>query len=164
MRYFSSISLIIFRLKVTFVFAIFVLAIACSSNGPEPTEAGLIQRSQMANDALNTQNWSGIYQLYPPEVRDICSLDAFESGWNSNYEEQFGALLEMLGPDTELKLVVETNSVAITGIEAYVTLELDAFTSDAQPVIENLVNESAQLWKFVDGDWYIGEDIPEDFC
>ena len=131
------------------MFAIFVLAIACSSNGPEPTEAGLIQRSQMAIDALNTQHWSGIYQLYPPEVRDICSLDAFESGWNSNYEEQFGALLEILGTDTELKLVVETYSVAIT---------------DAQPEIENLVNENAQLWKFVDGDWYIGEDIPEDFC
>ena len=118
----------------------------------------------MANDALNTQNWSGIFQLYPPGVRDICSLSAFENGWNANYEEQFGALLEILGTDMELKLVVETNSVAITGIEAYVTLELDAFTSDAQPVIENLVNDSAQLWKFVDGDWYIGEDIPEDFC
>ena len=146
------------------MFAIFVLAIACSSNVPEPTEAGLIQRSQMANDALNTQNWSGIYQLYPPEVRDICSLDAFESRWNSNYEEQFGALLEILGTDTELKLVVETNSVAITGIEAYVTLELDAFTSDAQPVIENLVNDNAHAWTFIDGDWFIDEDIPYEFC
>ena len=118
----------------------------------------------MDNDALNTQDSAGIYQLYPPEVHDICSLSDFESGWNANYEEQFGALLEFLGAGTQLTLVVETNSVAIAGTDAYVMLELDAFASDGQPVIENLVNDSPQTWKFIDGDWFIGEDIPDEFC
>ncbi|GIT43878.1 MAG: hypothetical protein Ct9H300mP11_18140 [Chloroflexota bacterium] len=34
-------------------------------------------------------------------------------------------------------------------------LELDAFASDGQPVIENLVNDSPQTWKFIDGDWFM---------
>ena len=153
-----------FRLIIVCLFSISVVAIGCSSSNPEPTEEGLIQRTKMANDALNTQDWAGIYQLYPPEVHDICSLSDFESGWNANYEEQFGALLEFLGAGTQLTLVVETNSVAIAGTDAYVMLELDAFASDGQPVIENLVNDSPQTWKFIDGDWFIGEDIPDEFC
>ena len=48
--------------------------------------------------------------------------------------------------------------------DAYVMLELDAFASDGQPVIENLVNDSPQTWKFIDGEWFIGEDIPDEFC
>ena len=153
-----------FRLMMVCLLSIIVFALSCSSSGPEPTEEGLIQRSEIANDALNSQNWAGIYQLYPPEVREICSLAGFESGWNTNYEEQSRALLEFLGSGTELTLVIETNSVAITGTEGYVTLELDAFASDGQLVIENLVNDSAQAWNFVDGQWFIGEDIPAGFC
>ena len=153
-----------FRSIAVCLFIISVFAIACSSSAPEPTEERLIQRSEMANDALNTQNWAGIYKLYPPEVHDICTLSSFENGWNANYEEQFGALLEFLGAGTELTLVVETNSVAITGTDAYVTLELDAFALDGQPVIENLVNDSAQAWEFIDGEWFISEDIPSEFC
>ena len=141
-----------------------VVAIACESTNVEPTEERLIQRSEMANDALNTQNWAVIYQLYPPKVQEACSLADFESSWNDNYVEQFGALLEFLGAGTELTLVVETNSVVVTGREAYVTLELDAFASDGQPVIENLANDSAQAWEFIDGEWFIGEDIPQEFC
>ena len=146
------------------MFAICVVSIACSSSNPEPTEEGLIQRSAMANDALNTQNWAGIYQLYPIEVQSICSLADFERGWNANYETQYGALLEFLGAGTDLTLVVETNSVAIMGTDAYVTLELDGYAPDGQPVIENLVNDNSQAWKFIDGKWFIGEDIPADFC
>jgi hypothetical protein len=118
----------------------------------------------MANDALNTQNWAGIYQLYPPEVRDICSLADFENGWDVNYEREFGALKEVLGADMNLTLVVETNGVAIAGTDGYVTLELNAFASDGQGVIENLVNDDAQLWRFIDGEWFIGEDVPDGFC
>ncbi len=118
----------------------------------------------MANYALNTQHWAGIYQLYPPDVHRICSLANFQDGWIANYEAQYGALQEILGAGTELTLVVETNSVAITGTDAFVTLELDAFASDGQPVIENLVNNSAQAWKFTDGEWFIGEDVPDEFC
>ena len=152
------------RFTMVCLLAISVVAVACSSNNPEPNEERLIHRSQLANDALNTQDWAGIYQLYPPEVHDTCSLADFENGWNSNYDEQLEALLEFLGAGVELTLVVETNSVAITGTDAYVTLELDAFDSDQRPVIENLVNDSAQAWKFVNGDWFIGEDIPYEFC
>ena len=153
-----------FRLMAVCLFAISVFAIACSSSSSEPTEQGLIQRSEMANDAVNTQNWAGIYQLYPPEVHDICSLADFENGWNANYEREFGALKEVLGAGMGLTIVVETNGVAIAGTDGYVTLELDVFASDGQGVIENLVNDNAQLWKFIDGEWFIGEDVPDGFC
>ncbi len=93
------------------LFASSFAATACSSTNPEPTEEGLIQRSDMANYALNTQNWAGIYQLYPPDVHRICSLANFQNGWIANYEAQYGALQEILGAGTELTLVVETNSV-----------------------------------------------------
>ena len=152
------------RLMSVCLFAILVVATSCSSRNLGPTEEGLIQRSEMANDALNAQDWAGIYQLYPPEVQDNCSLADFKNGWAANYEEQFGALLEFLGAGTGLTLVVETNSVAITGTNALVTLELDAFTPSGEAVIENLVNNSAQAWKFTDGAWFISEDIPQDFC
>ena len=96
MLYLSSvslaISLAIFRLMAVCLFAISLFAIACSSSSSEPTQQGLIQRSEMANDALKTQNWVDIYQLYPPEVHDICSLADFENGWDANYERDFGAL------------------------------------------------------------------------
>ena len=152
------------RLMVVFLFAACVGVIACSSSSSEPTEEGLIQRSEMANDALNAQNWADIYQLYPPEVRDICLLSDFESGWNANYERELEALKEALGAGMELTLVVETNGVAIAGTDGYVTLELDAVASDGQRVIENLVNDNAQLWKFIDGEWFIGEGVPDEFC
>ena len=51
-----------FRLIIVCLFPICVVAIGCSSSNPEPTEEGLIQRTKMANDALNTQDWAGIYQ------------------------------------------------------------------------------------------------------
>lgn len=168
MQYLSSISVIkfprMFHLTTVFLFAISLVAISCSSSSPEPTEKRLIERSQMANDALNSQNWAAIYQLYQPKIQDICSVSDFESGWNSNYEEQLGALLAFLGSGTELTLVVETNSVAITGTDAYVTLELDVFASDGQSVIENRVNDNAQAWQFINGDWFIAEEIPDEFC
>lgn len=146
------------------LFAICVISIGCSSTSIEPTEERLIERSEMANDALNTQDWASIYHLYPPEVQDICSLANFEISWNDNYEEHMRALVEFLGTDTELTLVVETNSITITETNAYVTLELDAFNSDGRRVIENLVNDGAQAWEFINGEWFIGEDIPEAFC
>ena len=118
----------------------------------------------MANDAVNTQNWAGIYQLYPPEVHDICSLAEFENEWGANYEREFGALKEALGGGMDLTIVVETNGVAIAGTDGYVQLGLNAFASDGQGVIENLLNDNAQLWKFIDGDWFIGEDVPDGFC
>ena len=164
MRLLTTISLAMFRLMAVCLFAISVFAIACSSSSSEPTEQGLIQRSEMANDALNTQNWAGIYQLYPPEVHDICSLADFENEWDANYEREFGALKEVLGAGMDLTIVVETNGVAIAGTDGYVTLELDVFASDGQGVIENLVNDNAQLWKFIDGEWFIGEDVPDGFC
>ena len=147
-----------------FLFVACVCVIACSPSISEPTEEGLIQRSEMANDALNAQNWADIYQLYPPEVRDICLLSDFESGWNANYERELEVLKEALGAGMELTLVVETNGVAIAGTDGYVTLELDAVASDGQRVIENLVNDNAQLWKFIDGEWFIGEGVPDEFC
>ena len=164
MRYVSSLPIFIVRLIEVCLLAIFVVAIACSPSSPEPTKEELILRSEMANEALNAQNWAGIYQLYPTEVRDMCLFADFEAGWNSNYEKQFRALQEVLGGGSEFTLVVETNSVALTGTEGYVTLELDAFSSNGQPVIENLVNDSAQVWKFIDGEWFINEPIPEQFC
>ena len=164
MLYLSSVSIAMFRLMAVCLFAISVFAIACSSSSSEPTQQRLIQRSEMANDALNTQNWAGIYQLYPPEVHDICSLADFENEWDANYEREFGALKEVLGAGMDLTIVVETNGVAIAGTDGYVTLELDVFDSDGQGVIENLVNDNAQLWKFIDGEWFIGEDVPDGFC
>lgn len=164
MGFLFTISLHKLRPMAFFGVAITLMSVACSFNSPEPTEERLIQRSEMANYALNTQNWAGIYQLYPPAVRDICSLEDFETGWVANYEEQFGVLLEFLGASPGLIIVVETNSVSVIGEDAYLTLELDAFAADGSPVIENLVNENAQAWKFIDGEWFIGEDIPEQFC
>tara|TARA_B100000745_G_scaffold263968_1_gene188513 strand:+ start:166 stop:582 length:417 start_codon:yes stop_codon:yes gene_type:complete len=118
----------------------------------------------MANNAVNTQNWAGIYQFYPPEVHDICSLAEFENKWGANYEREFGALKEALGAGMDLTIVVETNGVAIAGTDGYVTLELNAFASDGQDVIENLLTDNAQLWRFIDGEWFIGEDVPDWFC
>ena len=164
MQNICHISLITLRLTVVCLSIWFAIGVACSSSNFEPTEEGLIQRSEIANDALNNQHWAAIYQLYPPNVHEICSLSDFEDGWNANYEEQYAALQELFGVASGLTLVVETNSVAITGTDAYVPLELDAFTSDGQHVIENLVNDSAQAWIFKDGEWFIGEDIPDEFC
>ena len=152
------------HVKSVCLFAISVFAIACSSTSSEPTEQGLIQRSEMANNAVNTQNWAGIYQFYPPEVHDICSLAEFENEWGANYEREFGALKEALGAGMDLTIVVETNGVAIAGTDGYVTLELNAFASDGQGVIENLLTDNAQLWRFIDGEWFIGEDVPDWFC
>mgnify|MGYP003308727555 CR=1 FL=1 len=164
MRYLSPIPLAVSNLLTVCLFAISIFAIACSSSISEPTEEGLIQRSGMANDAISTQSWAGLYQLYPAEVHDICSLVDFENGWSANYERELGALKEALGAGLELTLLVETNGVAIAGTDGYVTLELNAFDSAGQPVIENLANDNAQLWKFIDGEWFIGEDLPDGFC
>ena len=164
MRYPSSMSLAIFRLIAVCLFAFGIFAVACSSNSSEPTKEGLIQRSGVANDAITAQNWAGLYKLYPAEVHDICSLVNFENGWSANYEREFGALKEALGAGMELTLVLETTGVAIAGTEGYVTLELDAFASDGRHVIADLVNDNAQLWKFINGEWFIGEDLPDGFC
>ena len=164
MRLLTTISLAMSRLMAVCLFAISVFAIACSSTSSEPTEQGLIQRSEMANNAVNAQNWAGIYQFYPPEVHDICSLAEFENEWGANYEREFGALKEALGAGMDLTIVVETNGVAIAGTDGYVTLELNAFASDGQGVIENLLTDNAQLWRFIDGEWFIGEDVPDWFC
>ena len=164
MRYLSPIPLAVSHLLTVCLFAISIFAIACSSSISGPTEEGLIQRSGMANDAISTQSWAGLYQLYPAEVHDICSLVNFENGWSANYEREFGALKEALGAGMELTLVLETTGVAIAGTEGYVTLELDAFASDGRHVIADLVNDNAQLWKFINGEWFIGEDLPDGFC
>ena len=149
---------------MVFLFSIGIIGIACSSSTSEPTEEGLEQRDQAWSDAFNEGNYSDMYRYFPPEFKEACAPGEFVDYSRATFAEIEDYMKLTFGLDDGGRLHLKLVDVLVEGTNGFVEQELSYQGDVLYSMSSSDDSDNTLKWKFIDGEWFMGEDDPDEDC